>query len=234
MPDNHACRVLYDTLDITALLRGSGVRSAAGVAHALGIQVVPGWYGQATIRAGPPSLYLTLSITFTDGSAESIVSGVDWKAAPGPVTRSDIYAGETFDARLAQNGWSEPGFDDSAWSAAALVAPPSKTVQLSSHAIQPAITVDRSFTPMELYESAPGKWVFDFGQNMAVCSHRNLSQLIGGCICSPPHTICSLAIQSMGGMFQCFLRLWGFENAEPIKSDISVQKKALVKNRTVA
>jgi len=165
---NFATRVLYDTLDVTELLQDTGLRSDAGVAHALGVQVVPGWYGQSTVRAGVPSLYLRLSIDFADGSTESIVSGLDWKAAPGPVTQNDIYKGETFDARLLQSGWSEPGFDASAWVAAASVAPPSETVQLTSHAIQPAIAVGRSYTPIKLYESAPGTWVFDFGQNMAV------------------------------------------------------------------
>ena len=129
----HASRVLYDTHDVTSLLQGSGRQSTAGVEHVLGVQVTPGWYAQHTVQAGVPSLLLRLSITYADGSTTSIVSGLDWKAAPGPVVKSDIYKGETFDGRLVQLGWSEPAFDDSKWGPAASVAPPSDTVQVSSN-----------------------------------------------------------------------------------------------------
>ena len=36
----------------------------------------------------------------------------EWKASTGPILTSDIYNGETYDARLERAGWSQAGFDD--------------------------------------------------------------------------------------------------------------------------
>ena len=36
----------------------------------------------------------------------------EWKAATGPILMSEIYDGETYDARLEKAGWTAPGFDD--------------------------------------------------------------------------------------------------------------------------
>jgi alpha-L-rhamnosidase len=42
----------------------------------------------------------------------------------------DIYVGETYDSRLATPGWTLPDFDDSTWSKAITVNPPSATVKV--------------------------------------------------------------------------------------------------------
>jgi len=36
----------------------------------------------------------------------------NWKATTGPILLSDIYDGETYDARMERAGWSAPGYDD--------------------------------------------------------------------------------------------------------------------------
>ena len=55
------------------------------------------------------------SINYTDGTSETILSDNNWKVATGPILFSDIYNGETYDARKEISGWANPGFDDSKW-----------------------------------------------------------------------------------------------------------------------
>jgi alpha-L-rhamnosidase len=159
-----------------------------------GIMLGHGWYAQPSVNVGPPSLFFTLNVhvVFANGTSGviTVVSDDTWTQSQGPITMDDIYnglpdamrvalelcEGETFDSRLVQPGWSLPGFDDSQWVAASVVAPPSSTVILSSHAIMPHVTIAQSYTPIQMWESAPGTWVFDFGQNM-VCSDEKLLHL---------------------------------------------------------
>jgi alpha-L-rhamnosidase len=74
--------------------------------------------------------------------------------------------GETYDSRLEQSGWTLPGFAASGWVSASVVNPPSGTVQITSHAIMPHIAIGQSYSPINMWETSPGIWVFDFGQNM--------------------------------------------------------------------
>src|SRR5262249_61609055 len=46
----------------------------------------------------------------------------NWKSATGPILMSEIYHGETCDARLEKTGWTEPGYDDRDWSGVKVAA----------------------------------------------------------------------------------------------------------------
>ena len=103
-------RVLYVTYDVTDLLQAGA--NAVGVMLGNGWYCEPGWehrYGDS------PRLRLQLNVEFADGSTTSVVSGSGWKTAPGPITRNDLYGGETYDARREQPGWASIGFDDAHW-----------------------------------------------------------------------------------------------------------------------
>ena len=63
-------------------------------------------------------MLLQLEVRHEDGSVLTIVTDSSWKAETGPILKSDIYNGETYDARLELPGWSSSGFDDSGWKAA--------------------------------------------------------------------------------------------------------------------
>ncbi len=47
---------------------------------------------------------------------ESIVSDPTWKSSTGAVRYSEIYNGETIDARMDKSGWTLPGYNDKDWS----------------------------------------------------------------------------------------------------------------------
>ncbi|HMQ63434.1 MAG TPA: alpha-L-rhamnosidase N-terminal domain-containing protein, partial [Flavilitoribacter sp.] len=108
-------RLQYQAYDVTPML----VQGANAVGALLG----NGWYrgyigfsGQRNFYGKDIALLLQLDIQYADGSAESIVSDGTWKSSTGAVQLSEIYNGETIDARQEKAGWDAAGYDDSGWS----------------------------------------------------------------------------------------------------------------------
>ena len=149
-------RVLYVTHDVTELLQAGA--NAAGVMLGNGWYCEPGWehrYGDS------PRLRLQLNVEFADGSTTSVVSGSGWKTAPGPITRNDLYGGETYDARRDQPGWAATGFDDAHWDAAVdKDAPGGKMVAQ----VMPPIRVNKKLQPVNVTQPQDGVYVYDLGQ----------------------------------------------------------------------
>ena len=154
-------RVLYQTYDVSrALIKGRNVLAAL-----LG----DGWYGSPLTWVGlhfftpPNQLMAQLEIEYLDGRHETIVSDESWKGHASPVVRSDIYAGELYDARLEQAGWQTAPFDDSGWSTVRVGHPPA--IEVSSQ-ITTATRVVMSIHPQSVTRVADGSYIFDMGQNM--------------------------------------------------------------------
>jgi alpha-L-rhamnosidase len=156
-------RVYYDTHDITdAVLLGGGSEMV------LGMSLGDGWYAQKSVNVGKPQLMARVSITYADGTTEDFISDTTWKYNAGPVTSVDIYNGENYNATMETPGWTEasatiPGD----WGPTKVAEPPSDHVKLTSHAILPPIRIGEDYSPVNFWQSAPGEYVFDFGQNMA-------------------------------------------------------------------
>jgi alpha-L-rhamnosidase len=154
-------RVLYQVYDVThTLVRGNNVISAL-----LG----DGWYGSGLTWVGmhffpPPDRFLAqLELIYADGSHDTIVTDASWKAAASPILRSDIYAGEVYDARLEQSGWDKPGFDDSKWQSAGVADAPA--IAVSSQITAPDRVI-ATLHPKSVTPAAKGAYIFDMGQNM--------------------------------------------------------------------
>jgi alpha-L-rhamnosidase len=154
-------RLRVSTYDVTDLLRPGR--------NAIGGWLADGWFrGRFGFEGGTWAIYgehvgllAQLEVT-TD--AGTVVLGTDetWRTAPGPITRASLYDGETYDARLHPAGWSEPGFDDTAWQPvvvhdldpAVLAAPDG-----------PPVRCIAEITPVAVTETAPGTYLLDLGQN---------------------------------------------------------------------
>ncbi|MCD6331922.1 MAG: family 78 glycoside hydrolase catalytic domain [Bacteroidales bacterium] len=156
-------RILYDTYDITSELN-------LGV-NALGIMLGNGWFnGQKKYWGwqmqwyGSPRVILQLDIEYTDGSKSRVVTNSSWKSSWGPITFNCLFDGEHYDARLEQEGWDKPGFDDRDWSPANVV--PSPGGKLSSSMHEPEL-VTQIIKPISVNEPRPDTFVFDLGQNIA-------------------------------------------------------------------
>ena len=93
-------RLRYQTFDVTELL--------AEGRNALGAILGDGWYrgrlgyhgGRRNIYGDRLALLAQLEIEYADGAIERVATDESWRASTGPITASDIYDGETYDARL--------------------------------------------------------------------------------------------------------------------------------------
>ena len=156
----------YSTYDVTkAVTQGA---NAIGVLLGNGMYNVPAnsRYTKFTGSFGAPQLIAHVQVDYTDGSKMSIVTDTSWKAVPGPITFTNIYGGEDFDARLEPAGWDKAGFADGAWAAVTLVAGsgPSPTLVARS---APPVKMIQNFIPAQVTQPLPGVFVYDLGQNFS-------------------------------------------------------------------
>ncbi|MFC9430915.1 family 78 glycoside hydrolase catalytic domain [Streptomyces sp. NPDC056987] len=157
--------VLYAVHDVTALLRRGD--------NAIGVTLGRGFYGMTTPNVwnwhrppwhGEPRLLCRLEADHPDGSRTTVVSDTDWRITEGPTLTNSLYAGETYDARLAPEGWTRPGFDDRSWRHPAEQPAPRGTLRAQPH--EP-IEVIATHTPTAITEHAPGVYVVDLGRTTA-------------------------------------------------------------------
>jgi alpha-L-rhamnosidase len=102
-------------------------------------------------------------IRYQDGSTEIIRTDENWKTSTGPILLSDIYDGETYDARLEKAGWSRAGYNDGSWSGVQLLPPVSATLIAPDG---PPVRRMLEIKPIRLIHTPAGETVFDLGQNM--------------------------------------------------------------------
>ncbi|RDG34552.1 family 78 glycoside hydrolase catalytic domain [Streptomyces corynorhini] len=157
--------VMYAVHDVTPLLRRG--------ANALGVTLGRGFYGMTTPNVwnwhrppwhGEPRLLCRLEAEHPDGSRTTVVSDTDWRITEGPTLTNSLYAGETYDARLAPAGWTEPGFDDRAWRRPRPQTAPRGTLRAQPH---DPIVITETLTPTAITELSDGVYVVDMGRTTA-------------------------------------------------------------------
>ncbi len=176
----------YQVYDVTGMVRSG--------ANAMGAVLAEGWWSGGMTFTGEnwnyfgdrQSLLAKLTITYADGSEQTVVTDPrSWSCfSGGPWLYGSLFQGEVYDAgrEAAVGGWSEPGFDASAWRMAQAV-PVRGTVSTDSLAGAPRVgdysamrlvamcdapvrAVD-TLTAKSVKEVRPGVFVYDMGQNMA-------------------------------------------------------------------
>jgi len=100
-------------------------------------------------------------LEYEDGSKELVCSDENWKCSLGPILYNGLHSGEIYDARLEQNGWNKPGFNDAKWMNAEAVVPP--TGKLKSQQ-SPPDRVNRTVHPVSVTERTKGVFRFDLGE----------------------------------------------------------------------
>ncbi len=156
-------RSLYLSYDLTKQLRkGENV---------LGAILGNGFFNVAvnwTMPFGSPRFLAQLQITYTDGTKETIASDESWKAHKSAITMDQIYAGESYDARLEIPNWCSPGFNDSDWQPVAIrKAPQGKLMAQMSHSDR----VMQRLKPLKIEKLGEGHYKVDFGQEVAGWLH---------------------------------------------------------------
>ncbi|HSV15719.1 MAG TPA: family 78 glycoside hydrolase catalytic domain, partial [Tepidisphaeraceae bacterium] len=158
--------VLYDTFDVTDRLRAGD--NAIGIILGNGmynIQPSAGRYVKFTHSFGPLKAIARLQLEYDDGSREVVATDSHWQAAPGPITYSNIYGGEDFDARRASARWDQPDFSPgSHWEPAIESDGPGGALRGHSVSAPPirAIEVEQ---PISANVVRPHVTVYDLGQN---------------------------------------------------------------------
>jgi alpha-L-rhamnosidase len=156
----HSC-LQYQAYDVTDHLRQG--------ANAIGVTLADGWYRgyvsylyDRNVYGDSLSLMSQLEINYEDGTAERIISDGSWKSLTGPIRSSDIFNGETQDARMELPGWDQPGFDDLSWRG---VIPVDFDMSiLAAQRSEPVRRIDE-LKPAEILKTPKGETVIDFGQN---------------------------------------------------------------------
>jgi len=157
--------VLYVTYDITDLLQPGDNAVGAELGRGFfGLTSPNVWRWHQTPWTADPRLIARLVIEYDDGRTTEVVTDESWRITGGPTLSDSLYTGETYDARRALPGWDTAGFDDSAWSPAAVVEAPKGTLTAQEH--EP-IRVVETVEPIEVTEVRPGVWIADFGRTAA-------------------------------------------------------------------
>ncbi len=169
-------RLLYQTWEITELLTEGenviGVHLGAGwYKGEMSFNHVRNLYGDRTAFGGQ------IIVDYADGRREVIASDTSWKGSKSPVLFSEIYDGETYDARLEQDGWKEKGFDDSAWEAVTAVERNLSTLfSQKGCAVQEMTKVE----PVAIFTTPEGDTVIDFGQNLTGWCYFTVEDAVPG------------------------------------------------------
>jgi alpha-L-rhamnosidase len=179
---NYKETILYDTRDVTALLREGA--NAAGLSLGNGMFHVArpeGRFAKFKGSFGPQRAILQLRLEYADGAVETVLTDETWKTHAGPITFSSIYGGEDFDARLVQAGWDRPGFADAGWTPAAVFSGESGVLRGQSHEAEPLARIETRAV-VATRELAPGVVLYDFGQNASFMPRVTVSGPAGSVV----------------------------------------------------
>ncbi|PYV45630.1 MAG: alpha-L-rhamnosidase [Acidobacteria bacterium] len=155
-------RLQYETYDVTNLLKSGD--------NAAGALLGNGWYrgnlaweGHRNIYGDRLALLMQIRITYQGGREEVILTDLSWKATTGPILLSEIYDGETYDARLEKVGWTMPGFEDAQWSGVKIANYGKDTLIAPAG---PPVRKIEEVRAVRILRTPAGDTVFDMGQNM--------------------------------------------------------------------
>lgn len=156
---SYSKRLQYQVYDVTDQLQNGQ--------NILGAYLGDGWYKghlgwekKQKIYGTNAGLLLELHIHYTDGSEEHIISDRNWKSSPSAIRSSDIYMGETYDARM-ESEWQD---SSSVQWLPVRVLDYSKEIIIAQENVP--VTPIEQIKPIALLTTPLGERVLDMGQNM--------------------------------------------------------------------
>jgi alpha-L-rhamnosidase len=155
-------RIQYQTYDVTPQLKSNE--------NVIGVMLADGWYKGNLAWENKRHLYgeqraviIQMHVRYDDGTEEVVVTDSTWNASTGPILYSEIYHGETYDARLEQESWCKENFDDSGWKSVIICTPPITNFVAQENSPS---RVTETIRPISTFITPSGDTVLDFGQNM--------------------------------------------------------------------
>lgn len=135
----------------------------------LGVMLGNGWYNQNVVWGngliyGQPVFMAQLVVQYKNGTTKIIGTDKSWLWKNGPITFSNIYAGESYDANRELNDWFDATTALDGWK---------KPVHAEVH---PTELLEQFAEPIQKMDSievkgiiskGDGRYIFDFGQNFA-------------------------------------------------------------------
>lgn len=138
--------------------------------NSIGVILGEGWYsgplGRNEIRnnyGDTPAILVQLVLKYTDGSSSTIISDENWKVSKGPIIEATFYDGEIYDARLEDENWANPGFDDNQWQNVSILEHRYDILVATQGVPVKAI---EEIDPIGIITTPNGETVLDMGQNM--------------------------------------------------------------------
>jgi alpha-L-rhamnosidase len=151
--------------------------------NAVGAILGDGWYRGSVDVASRRNVYgerlallLQIHVRYEDGREAWVTSDEQWRAATGPILKSDLKDGEVYDARREMPGWDRTGFEDGDW----------RAVRICDHGydnlvapVGPPVRKQEPFPAARVLQTPKGEWVVDLGQNIAGWLHFEVQGLAG-------------------------------------------------------
>lgn len=165
-PTDYRRTTLYNSYDVTDMLKGKGAANAVGVTLGNGrFYTMRQNYKPYKIPTfGYPKVRMNLIIEYADGTKQRVNTDEKWAlTAEGPIRSNNEYDGEIYDARLELGDWTKLGYDDSKWLKAQRAELPYGTLKGNT---APNMKVMRTLTPKSVRKLGD-RYMVDFGQNMA-------------------------------------------------------------------
>ena len=152
-------RIVVSSHDVTSsVVEGRNVVGAVvGEGWAVGRI---GFEGRRALWSDRPAAFVELELDYGD-RRDLVCSDERWRTSTGAWLEDGIYDGETYDARLAPDGWAAPGFDDGHWE-------PARPVEWDLGTLEPRrappIRRTQELPASRVFTSPSGATVVDFGQ----------------------------------------------------------------------
>ncbi len=156
-------RLQYQTYDVSGLLRtGTNV---------LGAVLGNGWYRGELVSPGHRALWGKQRALLLEGYggdaggtwAPFVLSDGTWLTHPGPILQSEIYDGETYDARTEIADWLTLTMDSTDWVAVETLEYDKGTLVAQENL---PTRVTQTIVPIAVVKTPEGDTVLDFGQNL--------------------------------------------------------------------
>jgi alpha-L-rhamnosidase len=166
-------RIAYQSYNVTSLLNGGD--------NVIGALLGDGWYAgyvgwesKHDLYGSRPQLLAQLDIELSDGTTQTVTTDDHWIGSAGPIQYSDLQAGELYDSRLANKGWSTLDYDTAGWRTVKIEQEHEATIALVSQ-IDPPVRITQELPAKAISQPTPGSYVFDLGQNMVGWSRLKTS-----------------------------------------------------------
>ena len=156
---DHQTFIRYDVYEITDLIR-QGKNAAA-------LLIGDGYNDTRNINwKGKKRFIATINIHYKDGKIKRICTDDTWKYNyNSPIVTNSIYHGEVYDATKEIDGWNLPEFDDGDW-ANVYYAGDAGDVRWKGW-VGPRVRIINYIKPVKVHTLKNGRYIVDFGQNIA-------------------------------------------------------------------